>query len=101
MKSIVWWNLCDGYAAYAPLGSEEGENQYAGGLCRFDMSPKPAYLALDRLINHEWRTNLACDCEGEISFRGFFGEYEIEVSDGVSTETHTVSLTESGAACIL
>lgn len=101
MKSIVWWNLCDGYAAYAPLGSEEGENHYAGGLCRFDMSPKPAYLALDRLINHEWRTNIECDCEGEISFRGFFGEYEIEVSDGVSTETHTVSLTESGAACIL
>jgi len=96
MKSIVWWNLVDGYAAYAPLGSEEGENHYAGGLCHFDMSPKPAYLALDRLINHEWRTNLACDCEGEISFRGFFGEYEIEVSDGVSTETHTVSLTENG-----
>ena len=96
MKSIVWWNLVDGYAAYAPLGSEEGENHYAGGLCRFDMSPKPSYLALDRLINHEWRTNLASECEGEFSFRGFFGEYEIEVSDGEKTETHTVSLTENG-----
>ena len=96
MKSIVWWNLCDGYAAYAPLGSEEGENQYAGGLCRFDMSPKPSYLALDRLINHEWRTNIESECEGEFSFRGFFGEYEIEVSDGEKTETHTVSLTENG-----
>jgi GH35 family endo-1,4-beta-xylanase len=96
MKSIVWWNLCDGYAAYAPLGSEEGENHYAGGLCRFDMSPKPSYLALDRLINKEWRTNLTAECEGEYSFRGFFGEYEIEITEGEKVTKHTVSLTENG-----
>ena len=96
MKSIVWWNLCDGYAAYAPLGSEEGENHYAGGLCRFDMSPKPSYLALDRLINKEWRTNLTAECEGEYSFRGFFGEYEIEITEGDKTTTRTVSFTQDG-----
>ena len=96
MKSIVWWNLCDGYAAYAPLGSEEGENHYAGGLCRFDMSPKPSYLALDRLINKEWRTNLTAECEKEFSFRGFFGEYEIEITEGEKVTKHTVSLTENG-----
>ena len=27
MKSIVWWNMVDGYAAYAPLGTNEGENR--------------------------------------------------------------------------
>ena len=96
MKSIVWWNLCDGYAAYAPLGSEEGENHYAGGLCRFDMSPKPSYLALDRLINKEWRTNLTAECEKEFSFRGFFGEYEIEIAEGDKTTTRTVSFTQDG-----
>ena len=96
MKSIVWWNLVDGYAAYAPLGSEEGENHYAGGLCRFDMSKKPSYHALDRLINREWRTNLTAECEGEFSFRGFFGEYEIEIAEGEKVEKHTVSLTENG-----
>ena len=96
MKSIVWWNLVDGYAAYAPLGSEEGENHYAGGLCRFDMSKKPSYHALDRLINKEWRTNLTAECEGEYSFRGFFGEYEIEIAEGEKVEKHTVSLTENG-----
>ena len=101
MKSIVWWNLVDGYAAYAPLGSAEGENHYGGGLCRFDMTPKPSYLALDRLINGEWRTNLECECEGELSFRGFFGEYEIEITDGEKTEVRIVSLTESGALCDL
>ncbi len=101
MKSIVWWNLVDGYAAYAPLGSEEGENQYGGGLCRFDMTPKPSYLALDRLINGEWRTNIECECEGDISFRGFFGEYEVEITDGEKTEVRTVSLTENGTLCDL
>jgi GH35 family endo-1,4-beta-xylanase len=101
MKSIVWWNLCDGYAAYAPLGSEEGENQYAGGLCHFDMTPKPAYLALDRLINGEWRTNIECECEGALSFRGFFGEYEIEVTENGRTEKHTVLFDKDGACVSL
>ena len=101
MKSIVWWNLVDGYAAYAPLGSEEGENHYAGGLCRFDMSKKPSYHALDRLINREWRTNLTAECEGEFSFRGFFGEYEIEIAEGEKVEKHTVSLTENGISALI
>lgn len=101
MKSIVWWNLVDGYAAYAPLGSEEGENHYAGGLCRFDMSKKPSYHALDRLINKEWRTNLTAECEGEFSFRGFFGEYEIEIAEGEKVEKHTVSLTENGISALI
>ena len=57
MKSIVWWNLVDGYAAYAPLGSNEGENRCGGGLLRFDMSRKPAYEVLNNLINKEWNTS--------------------------------------------
>ena len=93
MKSIVWWNLADGYAAHAPLGSNEGENRCGGGLIRFDMSEKPAYKVLDRLINQEWRTIFEKTVEGnEISFRGFYGEYEITV-DG---KTHTVNLDEDG-----
>ena len=92
MKSIVWWNLVDGYAAYAPLGSEEGENKYGGGLCHFDMSPKPAYRVLDRLINEEWRTNIDAKCKEEFTFRGFYGEYEIEIEDECGKRTCTVSL---------
>ena len=84
MKSIVWWNLVDGYAAYAPLGSETGENYYCAGLLRFDMTEKPAYAALDRLINHEWKTKLDTRVgQGRVSFRGFYGEYEITVGDQV------------------
>ena len=98
MRSIVWWNLVDGYAAYAPLGSELGENYYCAGLLRFDMSEKPAYAALDRLINHEWKTNLTAIIEdGKISFRGFYGEYEIQIGDEcisvtLDTDGKTVAL---------
>lgn len=90
MKSIVWWNLVDGYAAYAPLGSEEGENGFGGGLVHFDMSEKPAYKVLDKLINHDWKTEAGGIVEnGEFSFRGFYGEYEVEVTttDGIEKKT--------------
>lgn len=94
MKSIVWWNLVDGYAAYAPLGSQEGENRCGGGLLRFDMSKKPAYEVLDELINKEWNTSLetSIDDNGEIAFRGFYGEYEITVGD----KTYTVQFDKNG-----
>lgn len=98
MKSIVWWNLVDGYAAYAPLGSEEGENMYGGGLCRFDMTPKPAYGVLDRLINREWHTELSAECGGELDFRGFYGDYEITVCDAAGERRLTVSFDEDGKA---
>jgi len=97
MKSIVWWNMVDGYAAYAPLGSEEGENRQGGGLVHFDMTKKPAYDTLDRLINKEWKTKLdVCPVGDEVSFRGFYGEYEIEAETVNGTEKYTVSLDENG-----
>lgn len=91
MKSIVWWNLVDGYAAYAPLGSEVGENQFGGGLVHFDMTEKPAYKILDKLINHKWKTE-ACGIveNGEFSFRGFYGEYEVELTTDNSIEKKSI-----------
>ena len=99
MKSIVWWNLVDGYAAYAPLGSNEGENRCGGGLLRFDMSEKPAYKVLDKLINEEWKTRLTAETDGagEVKFRGFYGEYEAETCG----KTYKVTLTENGATVTL
>ena len=93
MKSIVWWNLVDGYAAYAPLGSNEGENRCGGGLMRFDMSEKPAYKALDKLINKEWNTTFEKTVYGqELSFRGFYGEYEVTVGG----KTYMLNLDKDG-----
>ena len=94
MKSIVWWNMVDGYAAFAPLGSDEGENRCGGGLLRFDMSRKPAYDVLDNLINMEWNTSFerVVGEKGEVSFRGFYGEYEVAVDGNV----YTVNLDRDG-----
>lgn len=92
MKSIVWWNLVDGYAAYAPLGTNEGENRCGGGLLRFDMSEKPAYKVLDRLINEEWKTNFTTETEEKLCFRGFYGKYEITI-DG---KTYQVDFDKDG-----
>ena len=53
-----------------------------GGLLRSDLSPKPAYLALQNLIHQEWNTReeLVSDQEGIFHFRGFDGTYEIVVN---------------------
>ena len=43
------------------------------------MQEKPAYHALDQLINHEWKTNttVKADKGGNVEFRGFKGKYRI------------------------
>ena len=65
---ITWWNTVDGAGvAGEPLVS---------GLFTRDMEKKPAYNALDQLINHEWRTNIDVPAKGgKVSFRGFRGRY--------------------------
>lgn len=82
MAGVTWWNLGDG-TAY------ENENKALGGLLDKDMNPKPAYLALDKLINHEWKTNLklTTDASGKASFRGFHGKYALRLTvDGETRE---------------
>ena len=83
--SIVYWNLVDGYS-YVPGGGKDtlgdlnaGENIYGGGLIRFDMTPKPAFLMLRNLIKNEWYTELDLntgDCD-RAKFKGFFGIYDL------------------------
>ncbi len=80
MEAIIYWNLPDGYAAWAPQGDmAAGENYYHGGLLRFDMSEKPAFKVLKKLIREDWMTNvsLTTDAEGYANLRGFHGEYEL------------------------
>ena len=89
VQQIMYWNLVDGYAAFAPQGDmTSGENYYHGGLLRFDMTPKPAYYVIKNLFEKEWHTEetLKTDENGKISFRGFFGDYEITV-DGKTYKT--------------
>ncbi len=85
MEAIIYWNLVDGYAAWAPQGDmTAGENKYYGGLLRFDMSEKPAYKTLKKLINEDWHTEETVKANGNTAkFRGFYGDYELIVhADG-------------------
>ena len=70
VRAITWWNTVDG-------GGVKGEPLVSGLFTR-DLRKKPAYLALDRLINHEWRTNLSVPAKGgKVAFRGFRGRYRL------------------------
>jgi endo-1,4-beta-xylanase len=70
VKRITWWDLQDGAWLGAPAG-----------LLRADMTPKPAYNALKKLIKEEWWTGplqLKTDAAGKVNFRGFLGDYVVE-----------------------
>lgn len=81
MEAAIYWNLVDGYAAFAPQGDMTfGENYYHGALVRFDMTPKPAYNALRKLIHEEWHTREMLDGSSDVNFSGFFGDYQAKVT---------------------
>jgi hypothetical protein len=80
MEAIVWWNFVDGTAAYAPLGSTTGENFFGGGVLNYDMTDKPVYRTLRRLIKEEWHTDLTLEIKNSsVNFSGFYGDYDVEV----------------------
>lgn len=82
VEAIQYWNLPDGYAAFAPQGDmTAGENYYYGGLFRFDMSPKPAYYVIRDLFEKQWHTHvdMITDKNGLVEFEGFYGDYEMTV----------------------
>jgi len=56
--------------------------QAPAGLLRKDMSPKPAYQVLKKLITKDWwtETTLKTDADGHASFRGFYGQYEVLIT---------------------
>lgn len=94
VNAVTWWNLVDGTAAYAPLGSEDGENSLRAGLVNYDFSPKPAFKVLEHLIKHEWHTETELDYEdGALNqFHGFYGMYEAEISTDSGTFSRTLEL---------
>ena len=100
MEGVIYWNLPDGYAAFAPQGDmTHGENYYHGGLVRFDMTPKPAYRLLRELFHKTWRTNeeTGTGDDGTARVKGFYGQYEVAVHTGEKTVTRTLSLSKQGA----
>lgn len=99
MEGIVYWNLVDGYAAFAKQGDmTSGENYYHGGLMRFDLTPKPSYKVIQKLFGEEWRTNetVYSNDYGKTSFKGFYGEYELEITCNGKTEKRSIYLSKKG-----
>ncbi|GAB4309159.1 MAG: endo-1,4-beta-xylanase [Promethearchaeota archaeon] len=70
VEAITYWDLYDGRSWVT-----------GAGLLREDWTPKPAYEALDRLVNEEWTTRGAAtlDPSGSLALDAFYGEYEILV----------------------
>ena len=74
---ITWWHTLDD-AGLKGVGVEN----CAAGLMDPEANPKPAYRALDELINREWRTDLSVPAkDGKVSFRGFRGRYRLSWTD--------------------
>lgn len=95
MEAITYWNLVDGYAAFAPQGDmATGENYYYGGLLRFDFTPKPAFYMLEELFRHRWHTEGSAQTEGNglASVRGFKGDYEITLTKNGATTRQICTL---------
>ncbi len=78
METIVYWNTVD-KAAFVDGGWNE--NNCRGGLFHRDLTPKRAADRLYDLFHKKWHTDLTLvtDENGAVDFRGFYGDYEVEV----------------------
>lgn len=104
VEMIMYWNLVDGYAAFAPLGAmDQGENYYHSGLLRFDLTPKPGYEMLKDMFDHRWHTtgNTETNGEGIACFRGFRGTYDIVLEKAGTKKKQTVVLDGENKTVIL
>jgi endo-1,4-beta-xylanase len=87
VEAIIWWNPADGKAW-------KDEGRLLGGLLREDLSPKPAYEALQRLIHTEWTTRLPRRTldQCEMRFTGFLGAYRITTTHAGRSIEHRLNL---------
>jgi GH35 family endo-1,4-beta-xylanase len=69
VEAITWWDACDAQACF----------HIPCGLLRPDGSAKPALGRLTQLIHDEWRTRgeSTVGKDGQITWEGFAGEYEL------------------------
>jgi GH35 family endo-1,4-beta-xylanase len=76
--AITWWDLCD-----------RGSWLKGGGMLRADLSPKPVYDTLHRLIHEEWHTKASgkTDQSGAFHFRGYCGLYRVTAKTPAGRET--------------
>lgn len=83
VEAITWWDFMDGGWMGAPAG-----------LVRADLSPKPVYHRLMRLIKGKWWTQdtLRTNTRGEARLRGFLGDYRVTASASAGRRTQQFTL---------
>jgi hypothetical protein len=71
VQAITWWDFSD-------QGAWQGA---PAGFVRADMTPKPAYDALMKLIKGKWwtRAEARVSHQGAAQFHGFYGDYKVTV----------------------
>jgi len=69
-------------------GFWDGEQAAECGLLRRDLSPRPAFRLLQKLVDVTWHTRAAgvTDADGRFRFRGFYGGYRVGVPAGERAE---------------
>ena len=85
---MVWWDLVDGGWLGAPAG-----------LLRRDLSEKPAFKQLEKMIKGDWwlsSREIPVESDGTIRFSGTAGTYKVTV-DGRSTEVTLNSESKTAA----
>ena len=87
VEAITWWDFTD-----------QGAWQRApAGFLRTDMTPKPAYDQLQRLIKDKWWTRIRTTLTrgGKARFRGFCGQYKVTARIAGRQLTGTFSFDKS------
>lgn len=79
MAGITYWRTLDTPDKYAINPDEP----YFASILDANAEKRPAYYAIDDLINKEWKTRMELkpDADGVVKFRGFKGKYSIQWID--------------------
>ncbi len=94
MTGITWWNLPDDGVLTTKRKAGD-ENLPSTGLLDGKYEEKPAYKALCRLINSEWRTDETVAAQSGIArFNGFYGDYRLTVTANGESFTQDIKLTK-------
>lgn len=72
VAALTWWDFSDYHAWQAA----------PAGFLRSDMSPKPAYVTLRKLVKEKWWTKATAtsDAQGQCRFRATVGTYRVLVT---------------------
>jgi hypothetical protein len=71
-------------------------------MLREDLSPKPVYKRLHKLIHEEWRTKVEgkTDAEGRFGFSGYHGDYRVSAELGGREVEAGFHLTKAGERAV-